>query len=471
MAQNMFYPPSGGGSSSNASVGSNGAPAPTSSTEIAGKNAGGNLQPYLAGPNGEFVVQPPLAINVTGTLSALGTLLTQDCSQLQSASIHLTSMGAGNVVIFQVSNDNTNWYSCAMMPGGDLASIITSSATVAGSFTTQLNSRYFRAQVTTYGSGTIIGNAYFKSFGNSPNSVGGYVSAQNYDSTGVGITSTGAALDINLKTSTITLPVSAAALPLPAGAATSALQTALNAQVPTTLGQKAMAASLAIVVASDQTAIPIAQATAANLNATVVQATAANLNVTVAPLTNSSIVKAQLQDNAGTAITVGQKAMAASVPVVLASDQASVPVAATLSAETTKVIGTINVAAAQTLGTVTTVSAVTAITNALPAGTNNIGRVSAGNGTFTDNSGTTSVTPSTSTTLMASNANRKYLLIQNLDTVNNIYINFTSAAANATGSLKILPGGSFVMESTFVSTEAVNVLATVASINFTAKQG
>ncbi|HEY8272157.1 MAG TPA: hypothetical protein VIG33_14805 [Pseudobdellovibrionaceae bacterium] len=70
--------------------------------------------------------------------------------------------------------------------------------------------------------------------------------------------------------------------------------------------------------------------------------------------------------------SIGQKAMTASFPVVLASDQASVPVAATLSAETTKVIGTVNLSAAQTLATVTTVSTVTAvttlgtITNAVP---------------------------------------------------------------------------------------------------------
>jgi hypothetical protein len=50
---------------------------------------------------------------------------------------------------------------------------------------------------------------------------------------------------------------------------------------------------------------------------------------------------------------------------------------ATLSAETTKVIGTVNIAAAQTLATVT---AVTAITNALPAGTNAIGKLSANSG-------------------------------------------------------------------------------------------
>jgi hypothetical protein len=102
----------------------------------------------------------------------------------------------------------------------------------------------------------------------------------------------------------------------------------------------------------------------------------------------------------GTAFTLGQAAMATSLPVVLASNQASIPVAATLqagsavagkfgidqttpgttnlvalTAETTKVIGTVNLSAAQTLATVTTVGAVTAITNALPTGANTIGTV------------------------------------------------------------------------------------------------
>ncbi|MFZ2541119.1 MAG: hypothetical protein WAW75_05015 [Gallionella sp.] len=47
-------------------------------------------------------------------------------------------------------------------------------------------------------------------------------------------------------------------------------------------------------------------------------------------------------------------------------------VQAALNAETTKVIGTVNIAAAQTLATVTTL---TGITNALPAGTNLLGKV------------------------------------------------------------------------------------------------
>src|SRR5439155_5995880 len=47
--------------------------------------------------------------------------------------------------------------------------------------------------------------------------------------------------------------------------------------------------------------------------------------------------------------SLGQKVMASSFPVTLASDQTSVPVAATLGAETTKVIGTINVASGQAI--------------------------------------------------------------------------------------------------------------------------
>jgi len=46
-----------------------------------------------------------------------------------------------------------------------------------------------------------------------------------------------------------------------------------------------------------------------------------NARVIISPLANTSIVKSQLQDNAGTAITLGQKAMAASIPVVFPSDQ------------------------------------------------------------------------------------------------------------------------------------------------------
>ena len=79
--------------------------------------------------------------------------------------------------------------------------------------------------------------------------------------------------------------------------------------------------------------------------------------------------------------------MAASSPVVIASNQSSIPVAATLGAETTKVIGTVNIAAGQT------VAAVTAITNALPAGTNAIGKLAANSGVDIGDVDVTSIVP------------------------------------------------------------------------------
>ena len=283
MAFYKYPSTSGGGTSSNASVGTNGAATPTSSTLVAGKDPGGLTKPLNVDVNGDLnlnvvtsalpsgastaanqttgntslssidgktpalgqalaassvpvvlpsaqvtaltpptsvTVSPVAALNATGTVTAAGVLFSQDCSQFQSASIHLTSLPAGNVVTFQVSNDNVNWYSCATMPGGDLVSILATTASTAGSYTTQLNSRYFRVNCTTFVSGTITANAYFKNFGNSPNSVGGYLSAVTLDGSGNAITSTSGALDVNIKSDAATIPVTVAGVATAANQAT-----------------------------------------------------------------------------------------------------------------------------------------------------------------------------------------------------------------------------------------------------------
>jgi len=58
-------------------------------------------------------------------------------------------------------------------------------------------------------------------------------------------------------TGTTTQPVSAASLPLPSGAATESTLSAASGKLPATLGQKAMTASMAVVLASDQSSIPV----------------------------------------------------------------------------------------------------------------------------------------------------------------------------------------------------------------------
>ena len=67
---------------------------------------------------------------------------------------------------------------------------------------------------------------------------------------------TGPLTDSQLRATAV--PVSAAALPLPAGAATETTLAGLNAKFGT-LGQKAMAGSAPVVIASDQSAIPATQ--------------------------------------------------------------------------------------------------------------------------------------------------------------------------------------------------------------------
>ena len=118
-----------------------------------------------------------------------------------------------------------------------------------------------------------------------------------------------------------------------------------------TLGTKVSASSIPVVLASDQASINIINAadgsvtggttgtksqlaggifnTALPTLTTGQQAAAqfdSSARLIVAPLTSSSIVKSQLQDNSGTAITLGSKVSASSMPVVIASDQGAIPV-------------------------------------------------------------------------------------------------------------------------------------------------
>lgn len=124
---------------------------------------------------------------------------------------------------------------------------------------------------------------------------------------------TAASLAVNIA-SDQTVPVSAAALPLPSGAATAALQSALNAQIPATLGAHVIAASLAVNIASDQV-VPVSISSSPLPSGA---ATSANQVTEIASL--SSI------DSKTPAL--GQAAMAASSPVVIASDQSAVPISA-----------------------------------------------------------------------------------------------------------------------------------------------
>lgn len=105
--------------------------------------------------------------------------------------------------------------------------------------------------------------------------------------------------------------------------------TAIKGQLPATLGQKAMAASLAVAFASDQSALAVT----GPLTDTQLRATAVPVSAAALPLPSGAATSG-LQTTGNTSLasidgkfgSLGQKAMAGSAPVVLASDQSALPV-------------------------------------------------------------------------------------------------------------------------------------------------
>lgn len=76
------------------------------------------------------------------------------------------------------------------------------------------------------------------------------------------------------------------------------------------------------------------------------------------------------------------------------------------------------------------------------------------------NSSSHVTTPFSFQTLFASNANRKYLFVENIDTNGGYLFLAFGASPNALTAITIGPLGSFVMEGAFVSTELISISGT-----------
>lgn len=88
-------------------------------------------------------------------------------------------------------------------------------------------------------------------------------------------------------------------------------------------------------------------------------------------------------------------------------------------------------------------------------------------GTFTDRSGTVTV-GGTSQQVMAANATRSYLLVQNVSTAD-LWVNFGGSAVTNQPSLKLAPGASFEMTDP-VNTALVSVIGATTGQAFAAKE-
>lgn len=101
-------------------------------------------------------------------------------------------------------------------------------------------------------------------------------------------------------------------------------------------------------------------------------------------------------------------------------------------------------------------------------------------GSVTERSGSVTL-GGTSQQMMAANTSRKYLLIQNpsttagqnIATAETLFVRFGSTAAtvNTGTSFEIVSGASLVMEGSFVSTQAVQVIAATTAHKWLAVEG
>jgi len=64
--------------------------------------------------------------------------------------------------------------------------------------------------------------------------------------------------------------------------------------------------------------------------------------------------------------------------------------------------------------------------------------------------------------LLAANASRKLLVVQNNDTVGNVFLNLAGAAATVAGGIKIEPGGSLILD-THLPASAIYAIGDIAS--------
>lgn len=270
-----------------------------------------------------------------------------------------------------------------------------------------------------------------------------------------------------------TLAVTEASLPLPAGASTEATLVAQSAKLPATLGQKAMAASMAVAIASDQSALTISGSVTTSgtvtadteLNAAAALADAASATVSTAtvgavPLlmnattldraravinTLDSVgtgiaaagIVGQLDDVSTTAVTENQFA-----PVRISTRRA-------LLVEGVASGTAVPVSGAVTANAGTGTLAVSAASLPLPSGAataaNQVIPVTATTATLTN-----TASSATNVTVQASNASRKGLILYN-DSTQVAYVKFGATASSTSFTVYLLPNASYEMGPTVYS--------------------
>jgi len=93
-------------------------------------------------------------VTPAGVTSAT-TIFSQDMTGYRSISVQVTSAGSGCTITYETSDDNSTWVSASGLISSATATGAVTTTTAAQVTTFPRRSRYFRARVSTYGSGTV----------------------------------------------------------------------------------------------------------------------------------------------------------------------------------------------------------------------------------------------------------------------------------------------------------------------------
>ena len=95
-------------------------------------------------------------LSVSGTATSAAVLFTTSMLNYESITVQVTSAGTSCTITYETSDDNTNWYNCAGLTvtnAGSNSYATTSTTALILQFARK--ALYFRARVSTYGSGTV----------------------------------------------------------------------------------------------------------------------------------------------------------------------------------------------------------------------------------------------------------------------------------------------------------------------------
>lgn len=389
-------------------------------------SAAGQLE--ITEPDLVTIGQSAQTATVNNILTAASGTAATPTSGYRSASVQITSSGTGGAYIFEGSNDNTTFVTIPVfnqltLTGTPIVAAITPSASTI-IYTFPVNVEFVRCRIsTTITGGSIQAFSRFSPEGIPP----AVVQVAQNTAANLLTTATIASGTVTTVSTVSSVASSQSAIP----------------------GQISDIASAAIV----------ATTTTAAFTPTFGSSYLVNIDVTAGVGTGTFQVSVQESADSGTNwyTVYAFPATVVTASVVGAGASQNSPVL-TLQGNRVRYVQTLTGVTSITRSVFRLQSSQSGF--AVPTGT-----------IYTDRSGTTSGTPSTSTQVAAANQSRRYFLIQNLSGTTPIYINFTSAATAGSGSIYLTPLGSYSMESSTISTEAINILATTASVSFTAKEG